>query len=256
MYLIEPSVFDIAKKQYLFKLKTNFGLFFSLIIVQMFAILLTLSGMSGSTSTGGSGFDITISFISGNIVIVLTLIWALSISITMTSIKDINMDFTFVSNRLTSSCSNIGLLITLSFYAGIATALSSNLIRILYYYIYHSKNIVNEGFFISPKYILMNIISTVLYIILIISIGYFLGSLFQHNKVFIILFFAIPFGIIFGLKLFSSNLNGTSIYFLTNIFNFYFKEGSLIIFAIKVLITVAVLFSIAVLLSKRLEVRK
>lgn len=256
MYLIETNLFKLAKKQYLFKLKTNFGLFFSLMLVQIFAIFISLGGV-GSATGGGPGLDINITFVSGNIAFVFTLIWAFTISTIVTNIKNKNIDFTFVSNRFTSNFSNIGLLITLSLYGGLTAALSSNLIKILFYYISDNQNVINSGLLASPQYILINIISTIFYIILISSIGYFLGSLVQLNKIFILLCSAaLPFVIILGLKLFSPNMNSTFIDFIKNLINFYISESSLFIFTVKILITASVFFSGAVLLSNRMEVKK
>ena len=255
MYLIDTTIFEIAKRQYFLKLKANFGLFSSLVLVQILAIFFSLGGVS-SSSTGGSGMNISIAYFSGNIVIAFTLIWAFVISTILKNSSNRNMDFTFVSNRLTSDFSNIGFLITLSLYGGITASLSSNLIRVLLYFISGSQNIISEGFFVSPQNMFMGIMVMVLYIILISSIGYLIGSLSQLSQVFIILFSVVPIGLIFGIKLFSSSLNSTSIDFIKKVFNFYFAEGSLIIFAVKTLITAAVLFATATLISNKLEVRK
>ena len=174
MSLISSSIFNITKTQYLYKLKTNFGLFFSLILVQIFAIIFSQVGV-GSSGMSTSGVFIAIAYFSGNTVIVFTLIWAFIISILMTTKNNRNMDFTFVSNRFTSNYSNIGFLMTLGLYGSLTTSLSRNLIGALVYLIAGGKSIISDGFIISPQYMLVNIISMLLYIILISSIGYFLG---------------------------------------------------------------------------------
>jgi|GEM_PF-404862 hypothetical protein len=256
MYLIEPNSFNILKKQYFFKLKTNFGLIFNLILFQIFAIFLSLVVKMTSSSFGMDELTFYVSSFSGNIVIGFTLIWACTVPAILTNSKIRNIDFTFVSNRFTSNISNIGLLITLSLFGSVTACLSSNLIRVLFYFISNPKSIVNEGFFVSPQYILISIISTTLYIILVMSILYFLGLLKQLTKVFIILFFAIAVAIILGFKLFSSTINFTLIDLINKVFNFYKGESSLVVFAVKVLLTALVFFSGATLISSKLEVRR
>jgi hypothetical protein len=256
MYLIEPNSFNIFKKQYFFKLKTNFGLIFNLILFQIFAIFISLLGRMSSSLFGMDGLSVYVYYLSGNIVIAFTLIWACTVPAILTNSKIRNIDFTFVSNRFTSNISNIGLLITLSFFGSVTACLSSNLIRVLFYFISDPKSIVSEGFFVSPQYILISIISTTLYIILAMSILYFLGLLKQLTKVFIILFSAIAVAIILGFKLFSSTINFTLIDLINKVFNFYKGESSLVVFAVKVLLTALVFFSGATLISNKLEVRR
>lgn len=247
MYLTENSLFNISKKQYLFKLKADFRIFFSLIIVQIFAVLLSLDGMS-STSFSNESVYVRITYMSGNTVIIFTLIWAFIVSISLLNINNRNMDFTFVSNRITSNLSNIALIATMAVFGGITASLSDNLIRVFACLVYGSSKIIYENFFIPPVYILVNIIITALYIIFISSIGYLSGALVQLNRAFAALLLIVPFLIIF--------IQLSLIDFMSKIYNFYFSESSLIMFALKIIISAAVFFSCAILVSNRLEVRK
>jgi H+/Cl- antiporter ClcA len=88
------------------------------------------------------------------------------------------------------------------------------------------------------------------------SILYFLGLLEQLTNVFIILFSVIAIAIILGFKLFNPTINFTLIDLINKVFHFYTAESSLVVFAVKVLITALVFFSGATLLSSKLEVRR
>lgn len=247
MYSTKNSLFSISKKQYFFKLKTGLRFFFSLAIVQLIAILLSLNnvGFSGLIT---NGLRLKMNYISADAVIIFSFIWALIASACLLNKADINIDFTFVSTRLTSNFSNMGLIITLSFFGSVTASLSENLIRVLYYFIYGTQKIAVEGFYTTPKYILISILCMTLYMILISSIGYFLGSLIQLNKAFIALFLVILCLIIF--RVFSLTE------LAANILNFYSAEKLPVMFILKSLITSAVFFSCAILISNRLEVRK
>lgn len=78
------------------------------------------------------------------------------------------------------------------------------------------------------------------------SLGYLVGTLVQLSKLFIVV---LPV-VIFGFEITSS------IYPLIPIGEFYFQEQSFIVFLVKVLITIAILFSVTGILSNRMEVRR
>jgi hypothetical protein len=256
MYLTENSLFNVAKKQYFFKLKTNISLFFSLIVVHFFAILFSINPLR-SSSTSGSGVSVSLFYFSGNAIIIFTLIWAFIVSITISNRKNKNMDFSFISNRVTSNISNIGFLITLAIYASITATLSSNLIRVILYFSNSSENFVGEGFIIEPHFILLNIVAISFYFIFIASIGYLIGSVSAVNQVFTVIFSAACIIGLFLLLQLLGSLNNSSLYTLiTKIVHFYFYENSLLLFVFKTLITSITLFVCSIFITNRLEVKK
>ncbi|WP_238881672.1 hypothetical protein [Clostridium sp. YIM B02551] len=256
MYLTENSLLNITKKQYFFKLKTNIGLFFSLIVVHFFATLLTMNALRIS-STSGSGVSVDFFYYSGNAIIIFTLIWSFVVSLTISNRKNKNMDFSFITNRLSSNISNIVFLITLAIYASITSTFSGNIIRAIFYFTSRNENIIREGFIIEPHVMLLNIISILFYIIFIASIGYFIGSVGSINQIFTIIFSTISIlGLFLLLKLFGS-LNNSSLYSLiTKIIHFYFYENSLLLFVLKTLVTSIALFACSIFITNRLEVKK
>lgn len=247
MYSTNNSLFGISKRQYFFKLKIGIRFFFSLSIVQLIAILFSLLGVS-SCGFGTNGLNLKMNYISADVVILFSFIWALIASACLLNKAERDIDFTFVSTRLTSNFSNMGLIITLCLFGSVTASLSENLIRVLYYFIYGTQKIAIEGFYTTLPYILISILCMTLYMILISSIGYFLGSLIQLNKAFIVLFLVILSAIMF--RIFSLTELTSSI------LNFYSAEKLPIMFILKSLITSAAFFSCAILISNRLEVRK
>lgn len=255
MYLTEIKLFEVSKKQYFYKLKTSFQLFFSLMVVQLLGVLLSQTSSSGGSYSATLGISFNTSSISGNAVMFFTIIWAFMVSIMLPNKNNKNIDFTFISNRLTSNISNIGFLLTLSLYASITAALCNSFLRILIYFTTGSTNIVDEGFFVSPKFLFINIISMFLYIILVMSIGYFLGSLEQFHHIASLLFVVTLF-LDLLIYIFIGFGKDFKLNYAQQIFDFYVKENSLLIFTLKVLITAIIFFSSSLLLSNSLEVRK
>lgn len=147
MSLIKTNVFEISKIQYSFKLKTYFELLFKLAIIQMIGIFFS----TNKTSMFGLN-HISIYTFSNDAVILFTLIWAFTIAITLTTTNYKNMDFTFVSNRLSSNLSDIGFLATCSLLGGITASLSSVFLRVLFYFTQSNNSIIEENFFTSQEF--------------------------------------------------------------------------------------------------------
>ncbi|MBC8059673.1 MAG: hypothetical protein H7Y18_03310 [Clostridiaceae bacterium] len=246
MSLIETNVFKISKIQYAFKLKANFGIFFILAIVQMASIFFS-TGTVSSISTN----HITIFGISGNIVIIFTIIWGISNAFILTGKNCTDMDFTFISNRLSSNLSNVAILLTAALVGSITTSLSVTVLRLFYYFKVGSKFIIGENFNIPPKTLLLSIISLLFYLILIMSISYLFGILLLLNPVLKIILPIVTVGL-----LVLQGLSPISNDFFNKIITFYTLENSLLLFGVKALLTAIIFFSGAVILSNRMGVRK
>jgi len=96
MFLTETNLMTVAKTQYRYKIKANAGMFVILIAVQLLAFLLSLNGGVGTSGGDSNGIIYNIKYISGDLIIVFTLIWALGIGIN-TAGSGFKMDFTFIS---------------------------------------------------------------------------------------------------------------------------------------------------------------
>ena len=104
-----------VKKQYFFKLKANIDAFSSLVWIQLLAHLFSLGGVA-SMGMGGTNLSVDVKYYSADLVIGFTMLWAFVTAITITTKPYRNHDFTFVTNRLSSSLSNILFLLTAKYH--------------------------------------------------------------------------------------------------------------------------------------------
>lgn len=247
MSLIETNLYDIVKKQYLFKIKANFNLLYFIVVSQIIGILLSLLSGTGSASNG----SLTVTYYNASIVIVFTFIGIFMTSLNLTTDSYRNKDFAFVTNRLTSNISNILILISLCIISSLAVVLCDSLMRVLTYLVNGTNQIAMDGFTLTPSNMLLDFITITLLSTLIGSIGYFFGCLIQKNKIYIL---SLP-TIIVGL-LFSVRINSMGLSFLKKIFEFYFNEISIPIYGIKLIITTLFFFYVSTILTNSIEVRK
>ena len=80
MYLTEPRLIDVVKKQFRFKLNAYTGVFISLIVMQLIGIFLSFESSSGGMS-GSEPLMITWSTSMNETPIVFTWVWAFSMGI-------------------------------------------------------------------------------------------------------------------------------------------------------------------------------
>ena len=106
MSLLTTNVSQTVKKQFFFKLKANIDSLSSLIWIQLLAILFSFGGVSSMWSSNGEA-SIEVQYFTSDIVVVFTFIWSFVTAITITTKPYRHHDFTFVTNRLSSSLSNI-----------------------------------------------------------------------------------------------------------------------------------------------------
>lgn len=246
MSLSTANLMDIVKKQYLFKLKANIDAFSSLVGIQVLAILFSLGG-SSIHSSSSEGFYIEIKYYSADIVVVFTMIWALVTAITITTKQYRNNDFTFVTNRISSSLSNILFLLTASFVGALTAVLSRYLIQMIGLIIY------KEEFFTTAfagGEILLGLVAALIYIFTISSIGYLVGALIQINKLFAVLFPVLMIGSLFLDATMDREPS------LIKIFQFYVMESSIFLFIIKMVLTSALFFLASIGILNRMEVRR
>ncbi len=251
MYLIEPRTSDIVIKQLLYKLKANSGMFYGLIAIQLFGLIASAEGVN-SSGTNRGGLIINVHKYSADIVIFFTIIWLFFCAIRL-AVEYREMDSSFVSNRFCSNISNIGFLVLVSGISGITASLCAVVMRVIIYFYAGSENIADSNFFMAPQYLILGIASSILFIVLFCSLGYFYGILIKLSRLFIFFVPACILGEIIITNIFNQNNNE---YNLIKIVKFYFTENSFLVFLIKVVITSVVVFTSAVILSGRVEVRK
>lgn len=247
MSLTKVNLAETVKKQYKFKLKAYIDVFSSLVWIQLLAILFSLGGVA---SMGGGGVDLNINvkYYSADLVVVFTMLWSFVTAITIMTKPYRNHDFSFVTNRLSSSLANIFFLLTTSIMGSITAVLSGNIVQVLVTVLFKQQSFHTN---MVSQELLLGIPITVLYVFLISSIGYFIGALVQISKGFIILIPVLIIGSV-SLDAFLQKKNPSII----NIFQFYVMESNLSLFIVKTLMTISVFFIAAIILLNRMEVRK
>lgn len=246
MSLTTANVNEVVKKQYVFKLKANIDAFSSLVGIQALGILFSIGGL-GTYGMSSNHFTITTKSLSADLVIVFTILWAFMTAITLTTRPYRNQDFTFVTNRLSSSLSNVLFLVSASILGGITAVMSSFLIQVGGYFLF-GQSLYSAG--IVAGELIVEIFATILYILCASSIGYLFGALAQVSKIFIFLIPVLLVGILFV----DFTINPDP--FITNIYQFFFKESSFVLFLIKAFMTTGILFCASISLLNRMEVRR
>lgn len=249
MFFPEIRVLAIAQKQFCFKLKANIGLMSTMIALQAVAVLFSLTG-TGQMGISSNYINLSVNYISNQLIVIFTAAWAFYMAILLTTKSYRNIDFAFVANRITSNLANIGLLFTYSLIGGLTSVLTGVLLRVIGYFYFGSTNIVGQTFFITSWELLIGFMAATFYILLMSAIGYFIGVLAQLSQVFS---FLVP-ALLFGTLIFESRSGAAGI--VLEAIKFFINEGSLSIFAFKIMTFVLILFVTAINLSNRLEVRK
>ncbi|MBU8879952.1 hypothetical protein BGM26_13285 [Bacillus sp. FJAT-29790] len=246
MSLMRANLGEIVKKQCAYKRKANIDSFSSLVMIQMIAILFSFGG-SGMMGSSSGNMTIDVKYYSADIVIAFTMIWSLVTAITITTKPYRNQDFTFVTNRMSSSLANIFFLLIASIIGAITASLASYLLRALGYLLFDYQ------FYGHPfllKELILGIFITFLYVFCISSIGYLIGTLVQVNKIFI---GVIPV-LVIGSSILDSSMQREP--FIANVFQFFFMESSIGLFIFKIVITAAIFFIASISILNRMEVRR
>ncbi|WP_078553055.1 hypothetical protein [Bacillus alkalicellulosilyticus] len=247
MSLTSNETLNLAKKQYKYKTKAYMNAFVSMIFVQCIAIIFSFNGIE-SMGTGSDTIFVTVNIINGNAILFFTLIWAFVISLTLTKKAYRDIDFVFPSTRLTSHLSNIGLLITISVIGAISCLLGSAFVRLISFVI-HSTSFTIESFLIGPLEFAMGILVSSLYLLLVCTVGYVFGLLVQWHKA---MGFVIP-AFLIGYHIQEVRSVGQVRF---TVIQFFTSETSLLLFVIKVIVSVSILLFVIVKLTNRLEVKR
>ena len=243
----ETNLLSVTKKQFIYKLQANLGILISLMIIQLLALLLSTAGVS-SMSVGTNLTIINLKIISGDIIIVFTLIWAFIVGYN-TAGNAYRLDYHFVTNRLSSNLASGCFLLLTSLLAGITATFCGVLLRVLLYF--WRDLLTTKGLSMAPALLMKGSYVTVLYACLLSALGYFYGMLAQRNKALTVLIPVLFFG-----SLFAAAKDTRAAQLFRQELVFYFSESSLALFTLKIVLTVALLFITIILFTNRLEVRK
>ncbi|QED46253.1 hypothetical protein [Cytobacillus dafuensis] len=246
MFLKNVNLTEVVKRQYFFKLKANIDAMSSLVFLQLLAILFSMGG-SNSFGSSSDQVSIEVSYFSGDVIIGFTMIWAFVTAITITTRPYRNHDFSFVTNRLSSSLSNILFLLTASIIGGITAMLAKNLL-LVFKYIFSEEQIY--GIPLTFQDFLLGVGATIIYLFAVSAIGYLIGALVQISKAFVVL---IPV-LVIGMLFMDGVMNRDP--FIAYVFEFYVMESSIGLFIVKMVSTAALFFIASISILNRLEVRR
>lgn len=235
----------LVKKQYQYKMKVYLNVFNSLIILQLFSLLLVNPTMS--QGVGGYGINASLDSYSADFSIVFTLLWGFITAFLITTKAYREDDYTFVTNNQTQVIANSLFLLTISFIGGLTAILSGYLYRIIFYFVNDTSNIIWHNLTIFECFI--GVIATSMFVLLFTALGYFSGILVQLQKIFIVILPAL----FIGLLIISGQAGKNN--FLVKTYLFYFQEANLVIFIFKILLTSGLLFFLSMVLFKNKEVR-
>ena len=248
MSLVKPNLIHVVKKQLIYKLRAYNQAFFTLVVIQLIAVFFSFNGVGGSGGRRES-IEVSVHYYTADIVVILTMVWAFITAILLTTKAYRYDDFSFVTNRISSNLSNILFLLGASIIGGTMAMLSPYLMKVITHYFLNKQYMNSPSEMAVPVKLLLGIISTSSYVFLSGAFGYFVGTLVQINKVFVLLLPAIFFG-----ALIVEGSGKAKI--VTTAFNFLFMESSFPFFILKILIIISVLFSITFILTNRMEVRQ
>lgn len=248
MFLTDVKLFDIVKKQFVYKLKAFISVFSSLVSIQVIGMILSMNGIS-NYYTSFNGQSLNVSIYNGNLIIIFTMIWAFISAIIMTTKAYRNDDFVFIANRLSSNISNMCFLLLASFVGGITAMLAGILLKVVMFFIVDEGNVMST--MISFQELLLGMIVSMLYVLLFASLGYLIGMLVQVSKWFAVI---IP-ALFFGYAFLGINKDGEAP-LIVEIFTFYAMESSFGFFLLKVILAVCIFLFGSMILSNKMEVRQ
>lgn len=247
MYLTEPRLTEIVRKQVRYKFNAYTGVFTSLMVMQIIGMLLGFN--SRSSFYGGSSMEITVTTATGDFPFIMTLIWAFTTGILLTTTAYRNDAFAYVSNRMSHHVSSFLFLLAASAIGGATAVLAGSIVKFISLFRSEPFLISSWDIFTAPMEFFTQMATAILYVILIASIGYGIGALVQRSKLVIPLLILV----LFVLPFFTGFL---TFEIIEKAAEFYGVETSLPVFLLKVAVTVAGLFGMAAFLTDRLEVRK
>lgn len=249
MSLKRISLQEVAKKQYLFKLKSYFGVFGTLMLLQVIAMVFALNG-SSMYGTGSDQISMTIRYFSADMMIAFTLLWGFITSVLITTRGYRYDDFTFIANRLSSHLANIAFLVTISVFGGMTSMLSGFALKSILYYFRGFESLKTISLLDAPFEVFVGIGAAILYVLLVCAVGYFVGMLAQFHKILVLVIPAAGFG-----SLYIGAGQNEPPFILSVLNKHLFTESSFSLFAAKIIIISLILFSLSIVGSNRLGVR-
>lgn len=245
MSLIQKvSISEAVKKQYFYKLKAYQGMFSTMIIFQLIGLFFSFQGEFVSTSH--NNIAVTTNVYAADLIVAFNILWVFTMAIYLTNKASKNMMFTFVTDKRTNHLANLLFIITMSVIGGMTATLLGYVVRLAVIGYFGLEHIL---FFdpITLIGLLTSIATAVLYSLFVAIIGYTFGELVQLHKIFM---FIVPVTIL------GYFITGINLFDEPSLITFFFFESNFSLFAIKIILTSALLFLIATQFGRNLEVRR
>ena len=243
MSLMKSNLIHIVKKQYLYKLQGCSKFFLVMIIMQIVGMIFSICNIGSMSCTSNETLKLSLYGNTTIQILIFTIACGMGSAINLNLNEAKSVDFTFVSNRISSNLSSIAILVTYAAFGAVTFPLSACFIRIAKYLLIGGSNIIERDFYISPGELICSGGATFLYILLFSSAVYFAVVLVERSKAFIIALLAL---IVL--------LPRTELF--NDIIIFYGSEHSFFMFMVKVLVTSILLFMASIIISNNVEVRK
>lgn len=193
---IRLTTWDIVLKQYKFRLRTHVEWFGWLLILTVISTLLLI--FQPVRMYPSEYFSI--SFHEGlrqNTVIYIFFVAMFFFGIQLTVGKHRQMMLLFIKNNRSSSLANFLFLFTLSVFAGVLSYLTIYAVRFVMYFIQPPVAVL-ELDILSVLDLGIGVVTTILYMLFIASIGYLAGEVFQGAILFVSIIFMLVFVPFYG----------------------------------------------------------
>lgn len=250
MSLQEIKLPSTILRQYRYKLKIHANLLVALAIVQIIALAFTVLGGTGMSSSSSNSFTVSITHYSGTIILIFTLIWGFVVGILLSVKPASNLDFAFVSNRLSSNLANSAFLLTLSALGGLTIALGSIFLRCIIYFSGRGPDIVGTNFFVPPGDLLLMAFIAVLYLVALSMAGYLVGTMVRRWRILIAVLPALLIGALY------LEARIQEVFLILTAAEWLTAESSLGLFVLKILTVSGLAMAGSVVFSQRMEVRQ
>lgn len=246
--LVKPDVFAILKTQIAYKLRVHAGLFTGLFIFQLFFIVIGILFFRDSTGMTVANMNLSIIVHNASNVIGVTFFWAFITGLIIANAPSKELMQVFVVDNKTNHIANGVIMLIMSIIAGVTAFLANYLVYVGVVLLNGMENITLVEI-LSVREIMLGICVTTLYVLFILTTAYLIRTLVRLSWLILIFFILLIVPtFIFGLFISYTSLPPT-------LAVFYFKESSVILFSVKILLTSTVFIGLAMVVSNRQEAR-
>ncbi|RPF53379.1 hypothetical protein [Aquisalibacillus elongatus] len=242
MSLNSPSLKSTVIKQSKYKWMSYKSAFQSLIVVQIISILFTLLGAASGTSSFGL-LQLHITYSTGDVILFFTFIWAFFTGLSIDRKENRLADQIFVTNQVSRHLANIVFLILINLVGMVTLVMAGFAIKlIIFWYKGPDQFLLLSSYSTSELLLVLGMVF--LYLTLLSSIGYAIGSIVRLSKVVKVVVIT----------------TGVALVFLGDervgqIISFYGSESSIVWFIGKVLVSSFLAFGLAYAIARQSEVR-